>query len=90
MKHATIHRRIATLGVLAAAIAIVLPASLSAQRGAGGARGGMFNTPGIRLWTQLDENYEEFTEQMTITEEQGESIATLLTDFREKNEQGLE
>ncbi|MCY4571373.1 MAG: hypothetical protein OXF01_01120 [Gemmatimonadetes bacterium] len=90
MKHATIHRRIATLGVLAAAIAIVLPASLSAQRGAGGARGGMFNDPGIRLWTQLDENYEEFTEQLTITEEQGESIATLLTDFREKNEQGLE
>lgn len=90
MKHATIHRRITTLGVLAAAIAIVLPASLSAQRGAGGARGGMFNNPGIRLWTQLDENYEEFTEQMTITEEQGESIATLLKDFREKNEQGLE
>ena len=89
MKHTTIHRRIATLGVLAAAIAIVLPASLSAQRGAGGARGGMFNNPGIRLWTQLDENYEEFTEQMTITEEQGESIATLLKDFREKNEQGL-
>ena len=90
MKHMTIHRRITTLGVLAAAIAIVLPASLSAQRGAGGARGGMFNNPAILLWTQLDENYEEFTEQMTITEEQGESIATLLTDFREKNEQGLE
>lgn len=89
MKHATIHRRMAALGVLAVAIALVLPASLSAQRGAGGARG-MLNNPGIRLWTQFDENYEEFTKQLTLTEEQGESIAALLKDFREKNEQGLE
>lgn len=91
MKHATIHRRITSLGVLAAAIALVLPASLSAQRGAGGAgaRGGMFNNPAIMLWTQLDQNYEEFTRQLTLTEEQTESIAGLLKEFREKNEQGL-
>ena len=90
MKHATIHRRITTLGVLAAAIALVLPAALSAQRGAGGARGGMFNNPGIRLWTQLDQNYEEFSEELTLTEEQTESITTLLKDFREKNKEGLD
>lgn len=90
MKYATIHRRIATLGVLAAAIALVLPASLSAQRGAGGARGGMFNNPAMALWTQLDENYEEFSKQLTLTEEQTENITGLLKDFREKNEQGLE
>ena len=89
MKHATIHRRITALGVLAAAIAIVLPASLSAQRGAGAGGRGMFNNPGIQLWTQLDENYEEFTEQLTLTEAQTESVAALLEDFGEKNEDGL-
>ena len=91
MNHATLHRHLTALGVLALAIALVLPASLSAQRGAGGgARGGMFNNPGMRLWTQLDENYEEFAEQLTLTEAQTESVATLIKDFREKNKQGLE
>lgn len=90
MKHATFHRRMTALGVLAVAIALVLPASLSAQRGAGGGARGMFNNPAIRLWTQFDENNEEFTKQLALTEEQTESIATLLKDFREKNEQGLE
>lgn len=91
MNHATLHRHITTLGLLALAIALALPASLSAQRGAGGgARGGMFNNPGMRLWTQLDDNYEEFTEQLTLTEAQTESLATLLKDFREKNAQGLQ
>lgn len=92
MKHATIHRRATSLGALAAAIALLVPASLSAQRGAGGAgaRGGMFNTPAMMLWTQLDENYEEFSGQLALTEEQKESIAGLLTDLREKNKEGLE
>ena len=90
MQHTTIHRRIATLGVLAVAIALVLPKALSAQRGAGAGARGMFNNPGIRLWTQFDENYEEFTEQLILTEAQTESVTTLLKDFREKNEQGLE
>ena len=49
----------------------------------------MFNSPGIRMWTLVDEDLEEFTKQLTLTETQTESLNTLLTDFREKNEDGL-
>ena len=87
MKLNTLNGRIAALGALAAAIVLTLPTTASAQRGAGG--GGMFNSPGIRMWTLVDEDLEEFTKQLTLTETQTESLNTLLADFREKNKDGL-
>lgn len=91
MKLNTLNGRIAALGALAAAIVLTLPATASAQRGAGGGvrGGGMFNSPGIRMWTLVDEDLEEFTKQLTLTETQTESLNTLLADFREKNKDGL-
>ena len=91
MKLDTLNRRIVTLGALAAAIVLTLPTGASAQRGAGGgARGGMFNNPGVRMWTLVDDDLEKFTEDLALTEAQTESMNALLADFREKNEDGLE
>lgn len=87
MKLSTLNGRIAALGALAAVIVLTLPTMASAQRGARG--GGMFNSPGMRMWTLVDEDLEEFTKQLTLTETQTESLNTLLTDFREKNKDGL-
>ena len=91
MKRNIFHRRIASLGILAAAIALALPTAASAQRGAGGgARGaGMFNNPGIRLWTLMDEDLEDLTKQLSLTEAQTLLVTALVTDFGEKNEDGL-
>lgn len=88
MKLNTLHRRILTLGTLAAAILLTLPANASAQRGAG-ARGGMFNNPGIRMWNLIDEDVDKFTGQLTLTETQTESVNTLLEEFRKENADGL-
>ncbi len=91
MKLNTLNRHIVTLGALAAAIVLTLPTGASAQRGAGGgARGGMFNNPGVRMWTLVDDDLEKFTEDLALTEAQTESMNALLADFREKNEGGLE
>lgn len=91
MKLSTLNGRIAALGALAAVIVLTLPTMACAQRGAGGGArgGGMFNSPGMRMWTLVDEDLEEFTKQLTLTETQTESLNTLLTDFREKNKDGL-
>ncbi|MYG80871.1 MAG: hypothetical protein F4187_03445 [Gemmatimonadetes bacterium] len=91
MKLNTLNRHIVTLGALAAAIVLTLPTGASAQRGAGGgARGGMFNNPGVRMWTLIGDDLEKFTEDLTLTDAQTESMNALLADFREKNEDGLE
>lgn len=89
MKHNTLTRRAVMLGALAAAVVLALPATASAQRGAGARGGGMFNNPGVRMWTLVDQDLDKFTEDLALTEAQSESFNALLKDFREKNEDGL-
>ena len=76
--------RVATLGLVAAATTLTLPASAFAQRGAGG--GGFGQNPGMQLWMALDQRFDEVNKQLTFTETQTESIKKLLTEFAEKNE----
>ena len=76
------------LGIVAAAIALAIPASASAQRGAGGG-GGMLNNPGLRLWTALDQGFEDFAKELALTEEQTKSVTELVEGFREKNKDAL-
>ena len=77
--------RVALPGLVAVAITLALPASAFAQRGAGG-QGGFGQNPGMQLWTSLDQRFDEFAKQLTLTEAQTESVKTLLTEFTEKNE----
>ena len=77
--------RVALPGLVAAAITLTLPASAFAQRGAGG-QGGFGQNPGMQLWMALDQRFDEFSKQLTLTEPQTESVKTLLKDFGEKNE----
>lgn len=73
---------------IAAAIALAIPGSASAQRGAGGG-GGFFNSPGMRLWTALDQRFEDITTELSLTEAQTDSVTRLVTDFREANKDAL-
>ena len=75
--------RVATLGLVAAAVTLTLPASAFAQRGAGG--GGFGQNPGMQLWMALDDRFDEFSKQLTLTETQTESVKKLLKEFTEKN-----
>ena len=83
------HRNVVALGVAAAAIVLVIPGSASAQRGAG-AGGGFFNNPGILLWSALDQRFEDFAKQLSLTETQTESVTGLVADFREENKSALD
>ena len=76
------------LGIAAAAIAMAIPTSASAQRGAG-ARGGFANSPGIRLWTELDQRFDGFTEHLSLSEEQTGQVTALVNGFRERNKNTL-
>ena len=76
--------RVATPGLVAAAILLALPTSAFAQRGAGG--GGFGQNPGMALWMALDDRFDEFSKQLTLTETQSESVKKLLEEFTEKNE----
>ncbi len=76
--------RVATLGLVAAAVTLTLPASAFAQRGAGG--GGFGQNPGMALWMALDDRFDEVSKQLTLTETQTESVKKLLKEFTEKNE----
>lgn len=76
--------RVATPGLVAAAIMLALPLSAIAQRGAGG--GGFGQNPGMVLWMALDDRFDEVGKQLTLTETQTESVKTLLKEFTEKNE----
>ena len=75
--------RVGTLGLVAAAVTLALPASAFAQRGAGGGAG---QNPGMQLWMALDQRFDEVSKQLTLTEAQTESVKKLLTEFAEKNE----
>ena len=88
MKLSRHHGHVVTLGVAAATIALAIPVSASAQLGAGGG-GGFFNNPGIRLWTALDQGFEDFTKELSLTEAQTESVTTLVADFSEENKKAL-
>ena len=76
------------LGIAAAAIAMAIPTSASAQRGPG-ARGGFANNPGIRLWTELDQRFDGFTDHLSLSEEQTGQVTALVDDFRDKNKNVL-
>ena len=76
--------RAATLGLVAAAVTLALPASAFAQRGAGG-QGGFGQNPGMQLWMALDQRFDEVGKQLALTEDQTKSVKTLLTEFGEKN-----
>ncbi len=77
------HAHAAMLGLVAAALALTLPTSALAQRGAGG---GFGQNPGMQLWMALDQRFDEVSKQLTFTEAQTESVKKLLTEFTEKNE----
>lgn len=83
MKRTRSLTRIAMPGLAAAAIMLTLPASAFAQRGAGG--GGFGQNPGMGLWMGLDQNFDEFTKELALTEAQTESVKKLLTEFSETN-----
>lgn len=88
MTPTTSRRRLITLGIAAAAIALALPASVSAQRGPG-ARGGFANNPGMQLWNALDQRFDGFTEQLALNEEQFGLVTVLAENFREENKSAL-
>ena len=78
--------RFGTLGVIAATIALAIPGSASAQRGGGG---GFRNNTGVRLWVALDQGFEGFAKELSLTEAQSESVTKLVAEFREDNGSAL-
>jgi len=76
------------LGIVAVAAVAALPGSAAAQR-PGGAFGGFANNPGVRLWAALDQRFEGFSERLALSDEQANSVAVLVADFREANESAL-
>ena len=76
------------LGIVGLAAAAALPGSATAQR-PGGAFGGFANNPGARLWAALDQRFEGFSERLALSDEQANSAAVLIADFREANEDAL-
>lgn len=76
------------LGIVALAAAATLPASVTAQR-PGGAFGGFATNPGVRLWDALDQRFEGFSERLALNDEQANSAAVLVADFREANKSAL-
>ncbi|MYA42918.1 MAG: hypothetical protein F4Z31_14345 [Gemmatimonadetes bacterium] len=76
------------LGIVGLAAAAALPGSATAQR-PGGAFGGFANNPGARLWAALNQRFEGFSERLALSDEQANSAAVLIADFREANEDAL-
>ena len=76
------------LGIVGLAAAAALPGTATAQR-PGGAFGGFANNPGARLWAALDQRFEGFSERLALSDEQANSAAVLVADFREANEDAL-
>lgn len=76
------------LATIALAAAIALPGSATAQR-PGGAFGGLANNPGVRLWDALDQRFEGFSERLALSDEQANTAAVLVADFREANKSAL-
>ena len=79
--------------VLAAAAGVAgsaaTPLDASAQR-AGPGMAGAFRSEGQRLWTQLDQRFDEFAETLSLTEVQSGLMEIVVEDFRLTNEDALE
>ena len=88
MIHGRHHARVVTLGAAVAAITLAIPCTASAQRGAGGG-GGFFNNPAMRLWGVLDQGFDGFTRERSLSEAQTEAVTGLVADFREENGNAL-
>lgn len=43
----------------------------------------------MRLWAALDQRFEGFSERLALSDEQANSAAVLVADFREANESAL-
>ena len=88
MKLGSRHGHALRLGIAAAATALAVSGSASAQPGAGGG-GGLFDNPGMRLWTAFDQRFEDIATELSLTEAQTDSVTRLVTDFREANKDAL-
>lgn len=88
MKLSRHHAHVVTLGAAVAAITLAIPGTASAQRGAGGG-GGFFNNPAMRLWGALDQGFDDFAGELSLTETQTEAVTGLVADFREENKNTL-
>lgn len=86
MNNATNLRSLVALGILAATISAAWPGSATAQQRRGG---GFADNPGMALWAALDRGFEDFSEQLALSEEQVSRTTTLVADFREANESYL-
>ena len=87
MKHTNTHRHLLVLGIVVAAIALAMPVNAAAQR-RGGARG-FGGGEGQMLWTLLDQRYEDFTKDLSLTEAQTGLVTVVVEDFRETNADAL-
>lgn len=69
-----------------------LPADLLAQAQQRGGMGmmGAFRSEGQRLWTLLDQRFDEFSETVALTEVQSGLVEIVVEDFRQTNEDALE
>ena len=89
MNNATNLRSLVALGILAATISGAYPGSASAQQRRGGAGAGFADNPGMALWAALDQRFEDFSERLTLSDEQVNRTTTLVADFREANKSNL-
>ena len=88
MKLSRHHAHVVTFGATVAALTLAIPGTASAQRGAGGG-GGFFNNPAMRLWGALDQGFDDFNKELSLSEEQTEAVTRLVADFREENKNAL-
>lgn len=82
-------RNLTALGAIAVALLLALPHYAAAQRPGMGPGGAFANNAGVRLWNALDQRFEEFTEELGLTEAQVGSVTTLVGEFREENRVAL-
>lgn len=82
-------RRLLSLGIAAAAIALATPDHAAAQQRPGGPGGAMANNPGMRLWNALDQRFDGLAEQLAFTDTQTEAVTALVDAFREENKDAL-
>ncbi len=89
MNRDSIRRPATMLAAAVTALSLVVPQLAAAQRPGMGAGGAFANDPGVRLWNALDQRYEQFTEELGLTETQVDSVTALVEGFREENGVGL-
>ncbi|MYJ18653.1 MAG: hypothetical protein F4106_11575 [Gemmatimonadetes bacterium] len=89
MNRDSIRRPATMLAVAVTALSLVVPQLAAAQRPGMGAGGAFASDPGVRLWNALVQRYEQFTEELGLTDAQAESVTALVEGFREENEAAL-